>query len=198
MTTLYMVKIGATLTGRIIEQHDVFFGVAENIADLTPAINAYWKEAENKWHYDAYRTVTKVGNYKVTWVDETETNMATEDSTDVLKLYFINLGGYLPNHFEEYHHKLLIVAKNQADAIRQAKKSEFYKHYSYTDDSTKSQPTSHIDDKLLVDVDDIYDVNTLLAKGRLLIHEIAEDKTIADDKQVIGYGKPKKPTVAAK
>ncbi|MEZ4787008.1 MAG: hypothetical protein R2790_03795 [Flavobacterium haoranii] len=39
-----------------------------------------------------------------------------------LKLFFINLGGYQPKQFEEFHHKLLIVAISKSDAIKKLNK----------------------------------------------------------------------------
>lgn len=33
---LYMLKIGATPKGRLIEQHDIFFGIADDVRELIP------------------------------------------------------------------------------------------------------------------------------------------------------------------
>lgn len=182
MQKLYMVKIGATPKGRLIEQHDVFFGVAEDVKALIPAIDKHWQEVAGQWHFDAYRPVTVVDNHKIDWVEDNDVQ-----NEDDLKLYFINLGGYLPNHFEEYHHKLLVVAKTQPEAIKRAKQSDFYKQYSCLEEGSKAVATSHIDDKMQVDVDDIYDVNGLLGKGKLVIAPLSNDENITEDKSVIGY-----------
>ena len=196
MPTLFMVKIGARPKGRLIEQHDMYFGVGKRIGDFIDAINHHWPEVKNKWHLDAYRAVTVVDNHHIDWqptVDNpnypnTQHHENAKDS--YLKLFFINLGGYLVGEFEEYHHKLLIVAPTQADAIKQAKQSAFYKQYSFNDKNTSFNAASHIDDKHQVDVDEIYDVNDLLTGGYLLITPLADenaDTAAPEDKAHIGY-----------
>lgn len=229
MPKLFMVQLGARPKGRLIEQHDMFFGVADQLVDLIPAINHHWPEVKNKWHIDAYRKVSKVGDYKIEWVqenctesnqrpieplqtlankldnqhDNTKHNEAKQDATEEqgLKLFFINLGGYLPNDFEEYHHKLLIVAGSQAEAIKQAKQSTFYKKFTFKDKQTPFNAASHVDDKHQLDsasvIDEIYPVEDLLATGRLKITRINKpgnqtdyteyDNQSCEDKLFVGY-----------
>jgi hypothetical protein len=199
MPTLFMVQLGGRPKGRLIEQHDMFFGIADDLVELIPAINEHWPEVKNKWHVDSYRAVTRVDGYRIDWVakDEAENESAAEleeahddkidDDSTYLKLFFINLGGYLPDDFEEYHHKLLIVAPTQAEAIKQAKQSDFYKKYSFKDKDTPFDAASHIDDKHQVDVDDIYNVNELLTAGSLQIIKDKADTASIEDKAYIGY-----------
>ncbi|WP_352337411.1 DUF1543 domain-containing protein [Psychrobacter sp. 16-MNA-CIBAN-0192] len=195
MPRLFMIKIGARPKGRLIEQHDIYFGIGEQIGDFVESINSHWSEVKNKWHVDAYRQVTVVDNYRIQWQATTDApNINTEQS---LKLFFINLGGYLAGEFEEFHHKLLIVAPDQADAIKQAKQSEFHKRFSFQDKATPFNAASHIDDKQQVDIDEIYNVNDLLSGGRLMITPLipADTNTNAEmdgaleqeDKSYIGY-----------
>jgi hypothetical protein len=186
MSTLFMVQLGGRPKGRLIEQHDMFFGVADELIELIPAINEHWPEVKNKWHVDSYRAVTRVGGYRIDWVATAESQGELENES-ALKLFFINLGGYLPGDFEEYHHKLLIVAPTQAEAIKQAKQSDFYKKYSFKDKDTPFNATSHIDDKHQVDVDDIYNVSELLSAGRLQITADTTDAAPIEDKSYIGY-----------
>lgn len=183
MPKLYMVKIGAKPKGRLIEQHDMFFGIADEVKELIPAIDKHWQAVAGQWHFDAYRPVTLVDGHRIEWLADKKVKQ------DDLKLFFINLGGYLPNEFEEFHHKLLIVAKTQAEAIKQAKQSEFYQGYSCVEEGSQAIATSHIDDKMQVDVDDIYDVNGLLPQGSLHITPILKDdiNQYVEDKATIGY-----------
>ena len=190
MATLFMVQLGGRPKGRLIEQHDMFFGVADELIELIPAINEHWPEVKNKWHVDSYRAVTRVGGYRIDWVSQDESDSANENQADDatnLKLFFINLGGYLPDDFEEYHHKLLIVAPSQAEAIKRAKQSDFYKKYSFKDKDTPFNAASHIDDKHQVDIDEIYDVNELLPAGSLQITADTTDVPPIEDKSYIGY-----------
>lgn len=182
MPALFMIKIGGRPKNRLIEQHDMYFGVGETIGDFIGAINEHWPEVKNTWHLDAYRKVTAVNGHQITW-QPTKDGSKPLDSE--LKLFFINLGGYLAGDFEEYHHKLLIVAASQAEAIKQAKQSEFYKKFSFENPEAPFNAASHIDDKQQVDVDEIYDVNDLLTKGRLSIAPFQEN--LNDDPAFIGY-----------
>ncbi|MBB3105937.1 hypothetical protein FHS24_000428 [Psychrobacter luti] len=186
MPTLFMVQLGGRPKGRLIEQHDMFFGVAKQVSELIDDINQHWPEVKNKWHIDSYRAISKVDNYAIKLVESS----SQAESPNDLKLFFINLGGYQRGSFEEFHHKLLVVADSQADAIKQAKQSEFYKQFTFKDKGSSFNAASHIDDKFEVDIDDIYNVNDLISSVQLLIEPITNDShelVNADDKEYVGY-----------
>lgn len=46
MLTLYMVQLGGRPKGRLIEQHDIFFGAASQVSDLIGDINEHWPEVK--------------------------------------------------------------------------------------------------------------------------------------------------------
>ena len=187
MPTLFMVQLGGRPKGRLIEQHDILFGVANQVSELIDDINNHWPEVNNKWHIDSYRAITKVGNHTVKLIESD--NQAANDNG--LKLFFINLGGYQRGSFEEFHHKLLIVAATQAEAIKQAKQSTFYKEFTFKDKDTPFNAASHIDDKFEVDIDDIYNVNDLVSNIQILIepriHNSHELANADEDKEYVGY-----------
>ena len=182
-----MVQLGGRPKGRLIEQHDIFFGVANQVRELVEDINHHWPEVKNKWHIDSYRAITKVGNHTVKLIESD--NQAANDNG--LKLFFINLGGYQRGSFEEFHYKLLIVAATQADAIKQAKQSTFYKEFTFKDKDSPFNAASHIDDKFQVDIDDIYNVNDLVSNIQILIeptiHNSHELANADEDKEYVGY-----------
>ena len=177
---LFMVLIGCRPQGRLIEQHDIFFGVANTLGDLLPAMAASWPEAKGRFHIDAWREVTRVDGHNIT-IAEGAAPAATGK-----QLYFINLGGYKPGDFEEYHYKVLSVAPDMSTAVRASKQTAFYKHASIAVKGGES----HIDDKYGVDADDLIHVNELLA-NRYTIH-ITEAATGAEDELHIGYLKADK------
>lgn len=144
-----MLLLGCKPPGRFTEQHDIFFGIAGSLNELVPAIIAAWPEAP-KIHIDAWREVTEVDGHRIKIVSK-ESNLAQNE-----KLFFLNLGGYKPNEFEEFHYKMLSVAADKGTAIAQAKASAFYKHTGF------EGATSHIDDKYGVDVDDLYEIEDIL------------------------------------
>ena len=151
MQKLFYVIIGATPKGRNTEQHDVFFGIAENIKDLIPEMKAFWPEAKGKIHLDEYQEVKFVDGFKLKIIPRNKENIETEH------LFFINHGCYKPNVFDEFHEKHLMVGKKMSEIIRRVKKTEFYKTMGFTN------AESHIDDKYGVDIDDIYKVEDLLS-----------------------------------
>ena len=187
MLTLYMIQLGGRPKGRLIEQHDIFFGVANQVNELIADINNHWPEVKNKWHIDSYRAISKVDNYAIKLV---ESNIQAECAND-LNLFFINLGGYQQGSFEEFHYKLLIVADSQADAVKQAKQSEFYRQFTFNDKASPFNAASHVDDKFEVDIDEIYNVNDLISNVKIIIEPLAraldESINVIEDKKYVGY-----------
>ncbi len=175
---LILVLVGCTPTGRHIEQHDIFLGVGDSIESLFTDIKVFWPEG--KVHIDAWREVCSVDGYQVSIVPKDEAPKA-ENSTD--KLFLINLGGYLEGKFEEQHYLILTVRPDKAAATKQAKATAFYKHNQFTG------ATSHIDDRYGIDVDDIYEIEELLApafKEKYRI-SITPAKGLPEDEYHLGY-----------
>ena len=179
MPKLFMLLLGATPPERNIEQHDVFFGIGETIKDLIPEVEAFWP-GNNKIHFDAWREVTSVNGYKV------EVILKKEGSQNsAFKLFFINLGGYKENEFEEFHYKMILAGPDKADAINQSKKTAFFRHTGF------KGATSHIDDKFGVDVDDVYEIKDILpraAKEKYSLLVTPAD-ALAEDEINLGYFK---------
>lgn len=146
-----MILLGCKPDGRNIEQHDLFFGIGESVSETKKDIIDFWKEANGKIHIDGWREVGLVDGYKIEVTGKQESKAPSNE-----KLFFINLGGYKQNEFEEYHYKLLIVAADKGIAIQKAKQTAFYKHTGF------EGATSHIDDKYGIDVDDIYEIEDIL------------------------------------
>lgn len=150
--TLYMLLLGCKPAGRHTEQHDVFFGIGNSIADLKPHLQRFWKGA-GTIHIDGWRQVTNVDGYAVKAVSKTE----LVNKSAAPQLFFINLGGYKQNELEEYHYKMLVAASDKGVAIKASMQTAFYKHTGF------AGATSHVDDKYGVDVDDIFAINDILS-----------------------------------
>ncbi len=166
---LFMLLLGCKPKGRVVEQHDIFFGIGESIKDLVPEIINFWPEANGKIHIDAWREVTYVDTNRVKALSR-YFDLDKRESQALNKLFFINLGGYKKDQFDEFHHKMLIVAQSTTEAIQKAKDTYFYKHTGFED------ANSHIDDKYGIDVDDVYQIEDLLSnevkeKYKLLIND---------------------------
>lgn len=197
---LFMLKIGARPQGRLIEQHDVMFVIANSLSETIESVNQHWPAVKNNWHLDAWREVKRVGDYKIllsTGSLSKDKALADERVDNKLdsqgkQLYFVNLGGYLPGQFEEFHYKTLVVAETLGKATAQVKKTAFYQDYTFDNiDTAKSGvATSHVDDKHQLDLDDIHCVADLLPKDvALTIQPLTEHEKnqLPDDALHIGY-----------
>ena len=172
-----MILVGCSPAGRHTEQHDVFFGIAKNIRELLPEVVAFWPEAKGKVHLDAWREVNMVDGYAVTVVEKNNLGSGAQ-------LFFINLGGYKKNEFEEFHYKMLVAANDKSQAISQSKKTAFYRHTGF------KGANSHIDDKYGVDVDDIHSMNEILpaqSKEKYSLQLIRSEGEIIEDEIHLGY-----------
>ena len=149
MAKLFMTLVGCTPSNRNIEQHDVFFGIGNSILNIIPDVKAFWPEGNTKIHFDAWREVNKVGEYQIKVIEEPAVTSSTQ-------LFFINLGGYKPKEFEEFHYKMILAAPHKGEAITQAKQTAFFRHTGF------EGANSHIDDKYGVDVDDIFEIRDIL------------------------------------
>lgn len=207
---LFMLKIGARPQGRLIEQHDVMFVIANSLSETIESVNQHWPAVKNNWHLDAWREVKRVGDYQILLSKDglakdnaladkmLADNIFADDRVDNKldsqgkQLYFVNLGGYLPGQFEEFHYKTLVVAETLGKATAQVKKTAFYQDYTFDNvDTAKSGvATSHVDDKHQLDLDDIHCVADLLPNDvALIIQPLTEPEKnqLPDDALHIGY-----------
>lgn len=202
---LFMLKIGARPQGRLIEQHDVMFVIANSLSETIESVNQHWPAVKNNWHLDAWREVKRVGDYQILLSTDSLSkdnaladNILTDERVDNKldsqgkQLYFVNLGGYLPGQFEEFHYKTLVVAETLGKATAQVKKTAFYQDYTFDNvDTAKSGvATSHVDDKHQLDLDDIHCVADLLPNDvALTIQPLTEPEKnqLPDDALHIGY-----------
>jgi hypothetical protein len=208
---LFSILLGCKPKGRNVEQHDVFFGVAEKLDDLSDNIKEFWyktildelggavkKQApdidgeklkqdlltslsrRDKVHIDAWTKVEYADGYKVTIQAKTEILPETEQ-----KLYFINLGGYKENEFEEYHKKLFVVATAVSEAINKIIEHDFMKAYS--PENLGLAGSAHLDDQYKIDfeADDIVCISDAIGDDYTLILEKVE--TQPANEMVVGY-----------
>ncbi len=174
---LFLITLGCKPNGRHTEQHDVFFGIGYSLKDLLPEMKKFWPGV--KLHIDSWKEVTVADGHLVK-IAAKEENISRNEN----KLFFLNLGGYKPNDLEEYHYKLLCVAKEKGDAIKQAKQTAFYTHTGF------KGAASHIDDKYGIDVDDVYEIADILPRKLKDKYFIIVEKglqPLAEDELHIGY-----------
>lgn len=170
-----MILLGCKPEGRFIEQHDIYFGIADELPELKHEMVEFWPQANGKLHIDAWKKITCVEGYAI--VVRPRNNVAEQRN----KLFFVNLGGYRENDFEEYHFKQLVVAESLEEASRLAKKTHFFREHI----------SPHIDDKYGLDVDDIFDVEDIIApslRAKYSLDILPIDGNLAlEDSPNIGY-----------
>jgi len=166
-THLFMVLIGCRPIGRHTEQHDVFFGCANSLKELLPEINLFWPEAKGNFHIDAWQAITYVDGFSIKVYEQVN----APKNTCAEQLFFINLGGYKPNEFEEFHYKMVVAAVDKGVAVRNAKQTAFYKHTGF------KGATAHIDDKYGIDADDIHQLTDILSPKTKEKYKIVLEKT---------------------
>jgi len=175
---LYMIMLGCRPEGRCTEQHDIFFGIGNSLKELIPHMKHFWPEAKGRIHIDAWREVSVVNNYSIA-IHPKESLINQNEN-----LFFINLGGYKENEFEEYHYKVLAVGETFSEATKIAKNTAFYKHCGF------EGAVSHIDDKFGIDVDDIFNVKDILMpifKDNFDIQITKSEVKLPEDTLHIGY-----------
>lgn len=176
--SLYMMLLGCRPEGRLIEQHDIFFAIGDSMQSLVPEIKKFWPEAKGVIHVDAWRRISQVGNFKIEVIKKDQSLISQQ------KLFFINLGGYNPGEFDEFHFKILIVAKDKSEAIKQAKSTKFYKQMGF------KGAESHIDDKYGVDVDEIFEIRDILPDHWKEMYHLKITENIGtEDEMSLGYFK---------
>lgn len=177
---LFMLLLGCKPPGRHTEQHDVFFGIAASLNELVPEIKAFWPEPE-KIHIDAWREVNTVEGFQVSIIPKSTPDYTSAESKN--RLFFINLGGYQENKFEEQHYVLLTVKEDKTSAFKEAKETLFFQHNHF------EGANSHIDDKYGIDVDDIYQVEDILSSSQKEKYqiEILPSTNLKEDEISLGY-----------
>ena len=178
---LFMVLLGCKPAGRHVEQHDFFFGIAYSLHELIPEIKNFWPDSGDRIHIDGWREINHVEGYEIQVVDRnSEHNFFLEQKN---KLFFLNLGGYQANKFEEQHYTLLTVKETSALALNEAKKTLFFQKNQFLD------AKSHVDDKYGIDVDELYQIEDLLTPIQKETYHIriTPNTEVKQDPIALGY-----------
>ncbi len=124
---LFAVYLGGRAAKCNTELHDVVFVVG-------PSIEATYNQLMHKWfgdpqrlHIDSWIELQIVDGYRIV--------LRPDPPAQARKLFFINLGAYLPGQFTELHANTFVVAETQ-EQVKQRAKSELLRgtHSIHTDD----------------------------------------------------------------
>ena len=154
---LFVVMLGGKHPRARIEVHDVVFAVADTLQATYPQLRDAWFGSPKGVHIDSWMAVDGVDGWKVEL-----SHLAPHG--DALRLYFINLGGYEANSFGESHHYLLVVARNQKEAMGKGKQ-QMLSHWS----QAHTDAVLDIDDCLPIDLVDGRYIHLVQAAHRPIV-----------------------------
>lgn len=134
---LFSVFLGGRADKCNIELHDVVFTLGEKIEDSYNDLLGKWFGLPDRLHIDSWVEINMVEGYKV--------SLSKEKNKTNKKLYFVNLGAYEKNRFEELHESRFMVDINKINVKKRAKKQLLI-----------GKEQVHLDD--LYDVDDCIEI----------------------------------------
>lgn len=137
---LFAVCLGGRAPGCNVELHDVVFAAGESLEGIHPQLLDRWFGDPEGLHVDAWARVECVPGYRV--------QLKREPATDGPRLYFVNIGGYVPGELLE-RHAYAMYAGDSVSTVKKQAKSELL----------KGQDSVHRDD--LYDVDDMLAVENV-------------------------------------
>ena len=112
---LFSVFLGGRAKKCNTELHDVVFTCGQSIKDTYYDLLDKWFGLPDRLHIDSWVEISIIDGYKVT--------LKKEKSQSLSKLYFINLGAYDSNKFEELHESKFMVGKKKNTIKDRAKKN---------------------------------------------------------------------------
>ncbi len=134
---LFAVYLGGRAPRCNTELHDVVFVAGESVETLYERLMDKWFGDPLRLHIDSWLELQVVDGYRIV--------LQPHPPIPGKKLYFINLGAYLPGQFTELHANAFVIAANETEVKTRAK-SELL----------RGAQSVHTDD--LFDIDDCLEI----------------------------------------
>jgi hypothetical protein len=134
---LFAVYLGGRAAKCNTELHDVVFVVGSSIESTYDQLMDKWFGNPLRLHIDSWIELRVIDGHRVL--------LRPDSSPQAKKLFFINLGAYLPGQFTELHANAFVVAETEQEVKRRAK-SELL----------RGTQSVHTDD--LYDIDDCLEI----------------------------------------
>ena len=162
---LYMKLFAIFLGGRAekcnIELHDVVFTCADQITKCYDDILNKWFGDVKRLHIDSWLELKYIDGYEIT--------LSKQRPNQNNSLYFINLGGYDKNKFEELHESKFLVGSD-TNSIKKRAKDELLVGYDQ------------------VHTDDLYDVDDCIKISKVSGYYVHLNKTTHKEKLEFNNG----------
>ena len=107
---LFSVFLGGRAYKCNTELHDVVFTLGEKIEDTYADLLAKWFGLPDRLHIDSWVDLDIVEGYRI--------SLSKKKNKSTKKLYFINLGAYEKNKFEELHESKFMVDESKINVKR--------------------------------------------------------------------------------
>lgn len=110
---LYAICLGGRAPRARVELHDVAFAVGRDLEDCHEQLLDAWFGQPDGLHIDAWARLDAVDGHRV----ELHRRPADEGP----RLYFVNIGGYVPGEFIERHAYAFFAGRDRSEIKRRAK-----------------------------------------------------------------------------
>ncbi|MEO8514669.1 MAG: DUF1543 domain-containing protein [Ignavibacteria bacterium] len=164
---LFVVLLGGYNPGDLIEAHNLFIGVSDELKSLKTQMKKAWPGTT---HVDGYMILKHVDGYDIRITE------GVPSHSGFPKLVVANIGFYKEGKFAEFHNLIPFVLNGESDSIlEKLKRDPDFSEGQALTESTRS----HLDDKHVIsafDVDDVINVQKNVS-GYTIELVLSETKT---------------------
>jgi hypothetical protein len=164
---LFVVLLGGYNPGDLIESHNLFIGVSNDLQNLKGQIKKSWPGTT---HVDGYMILRHVDGYEISIAE----GSASDPGYPMLVV--ANIGFYKEGKFAEFHNLIPFVLCDENESINEKLKRD----PDFSEGQALTEPTrSHLDDKHVInafDVDDVINVQKNIP-GYIIKLTLSDKKT---------------------
>lgn len=169
---LFVVLLGGSAPRSNTELHDIVFVVGDRIESTYSELLGLWFGNADGLHIDAWAVVDIVDGYRV--------RLREAPSESPSKLFFVNMGAYIPGQLVELHANEFFVSDDKQKVVKRAKEQ-----------CLAGMVSIHRD--YLYDVDECLEVGQV---GRLFVH-LEPTSDVSSSEPVCAYHPLPKEVIAA-
>jgi hypothetical protein len=111
---LFAVCLGGRAPGCRVELHDVAFAVGTDLESIHETLLNSWFGTPEGLHVDAWAVLDRVPGFRV--------QIARRPPENGLRLFFVNIGGYVPGEFGERHAFAFYAGQGPAEVKARARR----------------------------------------------------------------------------
>ncbi len=172
---LFIVLLGGYNKGDLLEAHNLFIGVSDDLKSLKNEMKRSWTGTT---HVDGYMILKHVDGYDIKITEGTPAESAYP------MLVIGNIGFYKEGKFAEFHNLIPFVLTGENDSILEKLKRD----PDFSEGQVLGEPTrSHLDDKHVITAFDVDDVINVQKNVKGYIIELVPNETKTENILKMGY-----------